>query len=71
MCLALRSLVCKVKRTLAIVGSWIGVQLSLSTKYGFDSLAPQHTNTDVFFGVHNVVSIHVVTTDMRRLGDGV
>ena len=32
--LALRTLVCKVKRTLAMVGSWIGVQLSLSTKYG-------------------------------------
>ena len=34
MWLALQTLDCKVKRTLAMVGSWIGVQLSLSTKYG-------------------------------------
>ena len=38
MCLALRTLVREVKRTLAIVGSWIG---PLSIKYGFDSRAPQ------------------------------
>ena len=37
-CLALRTLVREVKRTLAIVGSWIG---PLSIKYGFDSRAPQ------------------------------
>ena len=37
-CLALRTLVREVKRTLAIVGSWIG---PLSIKYGLDSRAPQ------------------------------
>ena len=37
-CLALQTLVCEVKRTLTIVGIWIG---PLLIKYGLDSRAPQ------------------------------
>ena len=42
-CLALRTLVREVKRTLTTVGSWLGAQLSLSTKHGL-ILGPRNKN---------------------------